>query len=160
MPDQRSEYNGSERSEPRAKQARPSRKERPPAASASYTRPPRVQQSAAGATNQQDARVRKPACESLARRLVSVARKRVASDFVRHWIHDNDSASQEAKRESKPRRVSVGGAANASGHHPEYPHRGSASAGKILDAVSPTHPVTIQPPPKNAKWPPLRTRPV
>jgi len=71
MPDQRSEYNGSERSEPRAEQARPTRKEWPPAASASYTRPPRVQQSAAGATNQPDARVRKPTRESFAGRRAS-----------------------------------------------------------------------------------------
>jgi hypothetical protein len=47
------------------------RKPRPPSANACYTRPPRVRLSAAGATTQPDARVRKPARECPARRSVS-----------------------------------------------------------------------------------------
>ena len=59
MPEQRSEYNGCERSEPRAQQARPTSKERPPAASACYARPPRRDYRQRGRRLQ-----RKPASES------------------------------------------------------------------------------------------------
>src|SRR5664280_2362100 len=59
-----------------------------------------------------------------------VGRKRDATAAMRHWLHDDDSESQEAKRESNPRRGSTRSAANASSCDPECSARGSDSESK------------------------------